>query len=192
MVIGLTGQSGSGKSEVAKIIAEYDVVILDCDDIAHQNMEPVGVAYNDIVSAFGGGILNSDKTINRKALAGIVFNDKQKLCMLNDITHKYIKDYIINAINNTNKPVFIDAPLLFEAELDKLCDKVWAVVCPYEIRLNRVMARDNISQDEAKMRFKNQKDEDFYRKNADVVFVNSGDIDSLTERVKYEVNKVFD
>ena len=85
-VIGLTGNSGTGKSSVAKVMGKYGALILDCDKIAHENMAVGGCAYDEIVSAFGKDILNSDNTINRKALGNIVFNDSQKLSILNKIT----------------------------------------------------------------------------------------------------------
>ncbi|MGN1318400.1 MAG: dephospho-CoA kinase [Lachnospirales bacterium] len=190
-VIGLTGQSGSGKSVVAKIMGELGATILDCDEIAHKNMEISGVAYGEIVSFFGKGILNCDGTINRKALGRIVFNDKQMLKKLNEITHKHIYNYVCNRINISEGIIVIDAPLLFEAGLNKICQSVWSVVCDESIRAERVMKRDNITKDEAVARFKNQKDKDFFVENSDVVFDNSKNVEILKERVIYEFNKVL-
>ncbi len=191
MIIGLTGQSGSGKSVIASIILSQNIEIIDCDKIAHKNMEIGGIAYNDIVKAFGREILNDDNTINRKILGNIVFNDEKKLKLLNSITHSHIVNYVNDKINSLNGMVVIDAPLLFEAGLDVLCDKIWAVVCNEDIRLERVMKRDNISLESAKARFKNQKSVEFFIEKADVVFENSGDVETLKERVLYEINKIF-
>lgn len=190
-IIGLTGQSGSGKSVVADILKNYDVIIIDCDGIAHKNMLKGGVSYNDIVACFGSEILLDNGEIDRKALGNIVFNNSQKLKMLNKITHGHIKNHIINKIISTNKNIVIDAPLLFEAGLDSLCSIIWAVVCPESIRLERVMKRDNISSEMAEARFKNQKSAEFFMENADVVFDNSGDMENIKERVIYEADKVF-
>lgn len=190
MVIGLTGQSGSGKSVVANILREKGFIVLDCDSIAHKNMEPGGIAYADIAKEFGEKILNGDGSINRAVLGSIVFNDSEKLSKLNSITHKYIADEIKSNIQKY-KNVVIDAPLLFEASLDKLCDKVWAVVCPENIRIERVVKRDGISTERAAERFKNQKSEEFFRKNADTVIENIYEPGELKERVIYEINKVF-
>ena len=90
-VIGLTGNSGTGKSSVAKVMEKYGALILDCDKIAHENMAVGGCAYDEIVSAFGKDILNSDKTINRKALGNIVFNDSQKYFEPNYSQQNYSK-----------------------------------------------------------------------------------------------------
>ena len=118
-VIGLTGNSGTGKSSVAKIMEKYGALILDCDKIAHENM----AAYDEIVSAFGKDILNSDKTINRKALGNIVFNDSQKLSILNQITHSKIAQRVKDEIAKAScKCVVIDAPLLIEAGLDAIAE----------------------------------------------------------------------
>ena len=91
-----------------------------------------GCAYDKIVSAFGKDILNSDKTINRKALGNIVFNDSQKLSILNQITHSKIAQRVKDEIAKAScKCVVIDAPLLIEAGLDAIADKVWAVTADY-------------------------------------------------------------
>lgn len=190
IIIGLTGTSGSGKSSVSKILKEYGFKILDCDAIAHKNMETTGVAYKDIVAGFGNEILNPDMTINRKILGSIVFNNRDKLKKLNDITHKHISDYLISEIENTDENIVIDAPLLYEAGLDRLCHKVWAVVCDDNIRLERVMKRDNISAQSALDRFKNQKTNSYFEEKADIVLDNSYDEKNIRERVIYEINKI--
>lgn len=190
-VIGLTGQSGSGKSVVADILAQYGAYVVDCDALAHKNMKHGGVAYDDIVQYFGIDILNADNEINRRCLAAIVFNDSKKLEALNKITHRYIYEYICDIIKHTDSIVVIDAPLLFEAGLDKLCDAVWSVVCPDDIRLERVTKRDNITAEQARERFKNQKNAEFFYKNSDIVIENSSDLEFLKERVVYEINKIL-
>ncbi len=190
-IIGLTGPSGSGKSLVAKILADMNIKTIDCDKIAHENMTPNGSAYNDIISYFGNEILKDDGTIDRKALGSRVFNNSSDLKALNKITHGKITERINEIIKNTQGIIVIDAPLLYEAGIDKICHKVWAVICPENIRLERVMERDNITKEQALERFKNQKSKDYYIKKADIVFENSGDLKALKERVIYEVNKVY-
>lgn len=188
-IIGLTGQSGSGKSVAADILRKNGFLVLDCDKIAHENMMPKGKAYNEIVEYFGDIILENGE-INRKILGNIVFNDGDKLKKLNEITHKYIVEIILNTIAKSNENIVIDAPLLFEAGLEKLCHKVWAVVCPEDVRIERIVKRDGISPEGALARFKNQKSIDFYIENADIIIENSGDIQLFEERVIYEINKI--
>ncbi len=189
-IVGLTGNSGCGKGAVAEIMAEYGAVILDCDKIAHKNMEPDGIAYNEIKAAFGNEILNGDNTINRKILGAIVFKNKRKLEELNSITHKYITNVIDNEIklNSDKKCIVIDAPLLIEAGLNKICDVVWAVYASLEVRIERVMKRDNIDRESALIRFKNQMDFDEIRTYADVIIENSGELEELRRKVVENMN----
>lgn len=185
-IIGLTGGTGSGKSTVAKIMEENGAVIIDCDEIAHKNMEIGGCAYSDIVKNFGKEILNDKGTINRKALGKIVFNSPEKLELLNSITHPHIIERVKDEIyqNDDEKCVVIDAPLLFETELNELCDKVWAVYAyALEKRLERIMERDNLSTAEAAKRIENQTGFDIIAKKADIVIENNGTLEELRESV---------
>lgn len=189
-IIGLTGNSGSGKGAAAAVLAKKGALILDCDKIAHENMQPKGAAYADILNAFGKSVLKSDGTIDRKKLGGIVFNDKKSLELLNSITHKYIKEYIENAINeyaDKYKYIVIDAPLLKEAGLEALCDSVWLIYADEQTRLERVMQRDNITKDAALLRFGNQRSSEELKKIADIVIENVSDISNL----EMQINKAL-
>lgn len=184
-VIGLTGNSGCGKGAVASVMAEQGALILDCDKIAHENMMSWGAAYSDTVSAFGKDILKADGEIDRKALGSVVFNDRDKLELLNTVTHKYITEEVKRKIglNKDKKCIVIDAPLLIESGLDKICDSIWAVYAPVETRIKRVMSRDNIDRESVILRFKNQMKFEDIAKIADVVINNDGDLEELREKV---------
>ncbi len=191
-IIGLTGLSGSGKGTVCEIMKGYGALVLDCDGIAHKNMAVNGIAYGEIADAFGKGILRSDGAIDRRALADRVFNDRASLEKLNEITHKYIREYVVNEIDKNRDKyeyIIIDAPLLIEAGLESLCDQVWVVYADEDTRLKRVMERDDISREKALLRFKNQKDISFLKKYADVVLDNSGTVEELKKQV-YEILRV--
>ncbi len=189
MIIGLTGVSGSGKSEVSRIMKNNGAFVIDCDAIAHRNMAPDGVAYDEIVSFFGRDILGEDKAIDRKRLGGIVFSDRKKLAALNDITHKYIKAEVLRLIDGHKKEkcIVIDAPLLFEAGLEKNCGEVWGVIAPYPQRLERITKRDNISQSMAEKRFENQADNERLMKLCDVVIENDSTLEELEKKVVTEM-----
>ena len=184
-VIGLTGNSGTGKSSVAKVMEKYGALILDCDKIAHENMAVGGCAYDEIVSAFGKDILNSDKTINRKALGNIVFNDSQKLSILNKITHSKITQRVKDEIAKACcKCVVIDAPLLIEAGLDAIADKVWVVTADTEVRIERIMNRDGISRQEVLSRFSKQTPAEVLEKKADLIIDHSqNDFEKLEKEI---------
>ncbi len=189
MIIGLTGVSGSGKSEVSRIMRDSGAFVIDCDAIAHDNMAPGGTAYDEIVSFFGRDILKEDKTVDRKKLGGIVFSDRKKLASLNDITHKYIKAEVLRLIeeHRADKCIVIDAPLLFEAGLEKYCNEVWGVSAPYLQRLERITKRDGISRSMAEKRFENQADSERLMKLCDVVIENGSALDELEKKVMTEM-----
>lgn len=185
IVIGLTGNSGTGKSSVAKIMKKYGALILDCDKIAHENMAFGGCAYNEIISAFGKDILNDDETINRKVLGNIVFNDSEKLDILNRITHRKIVQRIKDEIENADcKCVVIDAPLLIEAGLDAVSDRVWVVTADTKVRIERIMNRDGISRQEVLNRFSKQTPFEILEKKADLIIDHSqNDFEKLDSQI---------
>lgn len=186
VVIGLTGNSGCGKSTVASIMAKYGALVLDCDKIAHENMEPTGCAYSEIVDFFGKEILNADSTINRRALGNIVFNDSEKLKALNKITHEKIAQAVKQRIAQADcKCVVVDAPLLIEAGLDEICDKVWVVTADEEVRVNRIMARDGISRQQVLARFSKQTPSNVLREKADLIIDHSENDFEKLDRVVY-------
>lgn len=192
-IIGLTGNSGSGKSTVANILKNEGGYIIDADKIAHENMKQKGCAYSDIISYFGNIILDSDKNIDRKKLGNIVFNNKNKLNKLNEITHKYIIEKIEKEIkkiadNKEYKFIVIDAPLLIETGLNKKVDSVWVVYADFEKRVKRVMIRDNITEEEVKIRFKNQLNFEEQKLYADKIILNN-DFNDIIEIVKGMINK---
>lgn len=155
-VIGLTGGSGSGKSTVAKVLEHLGALIIDCDKIAHENMLKGGIAYNDIVNAFGRGILLTDGEIDRRKLGSIVFSDRTALSRLNSIAHPYIVDRVRTILSDVEGLAVIDAALLYEVGLDRLCDEVWVTQAPYSVRIERIMERDGITRQEAENRLSNQ------------------------------------
>ncbi len=176
MVIGLTGNSGAGKSTVAEIMKKNGAYILDCDKMAHENMQKGGSAYKKIVTEFGKDILHENGEIDRKKLGAIVFNDKNSLLTLNTVTHDIIKKQIINILAKAeSRCTVIDAPLLEEAGLIPLCDEVWVVTAKLETRIRRITQRDGITKEAALLRFKNQKSDDALLKTATTVIKHDDD-----------------
>lgn len=183
-VIGLTGGTGSGKSVVSKSLAQAGAVIVDADQIAHEIIEKGRPAYDEILAYYGREILDVEGNIIRKKLGEIVFRDAEKLAFLNRCTHKYICAETERQIASAKqagmaKMIVLDAPLLLEAGLERLCDAVWVVYAEAAVRAKRVMERDGISLSLAEARIANQKSWEEYAAVADVVIDNSKDLPYL-------------
>lgn len=191
LVIGITGGSGSGKSAVASILKQYGMFIIDADSIAHSIIEKGKPAYIEILSVFGDSILDSKNEIDRKTLGKIVFEDEQKLKILNQCTHKYIVDEIRKDIENNSKEfknIVVDAALLIESKLNLVVDRVWIIYADTDIRIDRIVKRDNISYEQAKKRIESQTKWDEISKYADEIIHNNGDFESTKKEV-YEILK---
>lgn len=184
-IIGLTGNSGSGKSSVCEILSEYGGYIIDSDKIAHKNMRKGTDTYNEIKEAFGNDILSASGEIDRKKLGKKVFSDSHKLKILNEISLKYILRKISDEIDNISKKtdkykfIVIDAPLLIETGLNYISDEMWVVYADENILLDRIVKRDKVDLEYAKNRLKNQRPQKELIALADVIIEN-GDI-SLPE-----------
>ena len=149
-VIGITGGTGAGKSVVSAYLKKRGATIIDADALSREITKEGGIALTEIDKAFPGVI--KEGVLDRKALGRIVFSDSGKLSVLNEITHKYIKKLTEERIENADGLIILDAPLLFEAGEDKLCDKVIFVTADEDVRIKRIMARDNLSFEDAKQR----------------------------------------
>lgn len=180
-IIGITGGTGSGKGYISKYLQSLGAYHLDADAVGHEIIKKGQLAFDEIVDYFGTVILGDDGEIVRKSLGTIVFSDAEKLKILNQCTHKYIQQYIINEIASIKRgdkqyPVFlIDAPLLLEGGLVDLCDAIFVVFAPEEIRLERIMKRDDITLEIAKNRIASQKSWSEYEALATDIIQNLGD-----------------
>ena len=179
MVIGLTGGSGAGKSTVADMMKTRGLMVIDADRVARDVVKKGQRALCEIVNVFGTGVLTQDGNLNRRVLADIVFSDENKLKILNDITLQRITEGIRQKIAHAPDILVIDAPLLYEAGLDGLCDAVIVVTASYENRLSRIMLRDHIEKDLAKKRLEAQKNQQKYFSSADFYLENNGDMIKL-------------
>ena len=185
MIIGLTGQTGAGKSEVCKLLNNDKITVINCDLVARQITEKGSDALNELVLAFGEQILCKDKTLDRKKLASLAFKDKQSTQLLNKITHPYIINEIKAQIKNAKTEyTILDAPTLFESGADKLCDKTVAVIADENIRINRIIKRDNLLREDALLRLSAQMDQSFFVNNCDYIIKNDGDLSVLKNEVQ--------
>ena len=152
--VGLTGGIATGKSYVVSVLRELGCAVLDVDVIAHQAIEPDKPAYQDIISEFGTGVLNADDTINRPALGAIVFGDEAKRLRLNAIVHPRVFEAQAAwlATLNPSAIAVIDAALMIETGSYKRFDKVVVVHCTPQLQLERLMARNQLTQAQAEAR----------------------------------------
>ncbi len=184
LLLGLTGNSGSGKSAVAGILAKNSACIVDADKISREIMQPGKPAYNETLECFGNKILFPDNTINRKLLGDIVFTNEKLRIKLMEISHKYILEESFIQINQANqnpayKAVVLDAPLLIEADLHKKCHKTWVVYASIETRAKRITQRDNCTYEQVYNRFNSQSSFEYLKQFADLIIENEADFQTL-------------
>lgn len=183
LVLGITGGSGSGKSQVCKLLASMGAQIIDADEIGHQITAREDVL-REIVVEFGSDILNDDGTLNRKKLGSIVFASKSALETLNVITHKKIFDEIEKILSESyNDIIAIDAAVLKNTRLKNLCNFIISVVAPRDQRVKRIMQRDYLSEEKAMDRIKSQPTDAQYAHGVDFVILNNGNVENLNRRV---------
>ncbi len=186
-IIGITGQSGAGKGKVGGILAKQGYYVIDADEVYHSLLYKNSRLCICLSEHFGKTIL-CDGTINRKKLADIVFSDKEKLAELNKITHAYVKERINEIASERNAlgdlAVFIDAPQLFEASMQKNCDFVIGVIADKCVRAKRIACRDGLTESEIEKRFSNQKNEGFFKKYCDFVIENNGNEEHLYTQIE--------
>lgn len=189
--IGLTGGIASGKSTVSSYLIENGYTIIDADQISHQISQVGGKLYKNIISSFGEDILTSENEIDRKKLGKIVFENNLKLRELNEISHQLIYEEMINQLKNKeegskNSLIFFDIPLLFESfdKAKSLClDSIWMVSAPYEVRLERIIKRDGLEEDEAKSRIKAQMPQRIKEEMADIILYNDNSLEGLYKKI---------
>ncbi len=193
-VIGLTGQSGAGKTTVCRVFEDNGFAIINADLIARKIMDKGTPCLEEVSECFGKDIFNGDGSLNRQKLADIVFNDAEKLSQLNAITYPYITSEILNMINKYNcegkKYVLLDAPTLFESRADDFCDLIISVTAPEKIRTERIAERDGITAEQIKKRFSSQHTESFFINHSDFIIKNNKSIDKLIEKAKEVAEKV--
>ncbi|MDD2509879.1 MAG: dephospho-CoA kinase [Syntrophomonas sp.] len=180
--IGLTGGIASGKSVVARALQEMGAVLISADKIGHQVIEPGKAAYHNLIEAFGKGILNPDRRINRKKLGDIVFKDPQKLQLLNQLTHPPIMQEIKLKLAQIQQEqpaaiVVMEIPLLYETRMEKLFDQVWVVWVDRDTQIERLMARDAIDRSDAIRRIDSQMPLNEKARRADLLIDNRGSIE---------------
>lgn len=183
MVIGLTGQTGAGKSTVSKVFVQNGFRLIDADAISRHVVARGSHCLADLQECFTDAILTPDGELDRKVMASIAFSDHRKLEMLNTIMYPYIVGEILRMIHRfsqqNHKLILLDAPTLFESRADDFCDLIISVVAKPELRMQRIMERDHISEKAAHQRMEMQLTEEFFRLHSDTVLENNSSFSEL-------------
>lgn len=185
-VIGLTGPTGAGKSLVANAWKDAGIPVINADEIARNIVEPNSACLAQLAAAFTEKIIRADGTLDRKELARRAFADADATKKLNSITHPAImaaiRQQLEDLADHGHPLAVLDAPLLFEAGADTLCHRIVAVIAPVELRLTRIMARDHLDIDDARLRISAQPDEAFYARDGVTVLTNDSTQQTLLEQ----------
>lgn len=171
LIIGVTGPTGSGKSVLSEYCNKFGFRHVNCDTLARKAVEKDSEGLAALTKVFGADILNADGTLDRKKLATIAFCSKENTELLNKTIFPFIKELVLKETNKGK--ILLDAPTLFESGINEICFKTIAVLSDTEIRLERIISRDNLTKEEAILRMNAGKSDDFYQKNADYIIYNN-------------------
>jgi dephospho-CoA kinase len=185
--VGLTGSIAVGKSFVSGVLAELGCRVLDADETAREVVEPGSPALRDLVAAFGPGILRDDSSLDRSKLGALVFADGEQRTKLNSILHPYIiakQDQRLRewAALDPEGIAIVDAALMIESGGYKRFDKLIVVHCRTDVQLQRVMARNNLSREEAEKRIGAQMSQEEKKKFADYLIDTSDGFEAARKR----------
>lgn len=184
-ILGLTGGIACGKSTISAYLKEFGLPVIDADECSRVVVEKGSIGLAKLTEIFGNKILENDGTLNRKALGQIVFSDSEQLSLLNSVMEPLIREEISRRLNQENNAdlVVLDAPLLIEQHYDKICDFIMTIDVPKKIQLERLIERDNLSEDEAKSRIESQLSSRERNGFADVVIDSSGTVEQTRKQV---------
>ncbi len=187
-IIGLTGGIGTGKSTVSEYLKAACITIVDADQIAHDITAPGSIVVDKLAAVFGDDIVLEGHILDRKKLAAKAFASVENTKKLEDITHTAIKAEIARQLEEARSLkksiVVLDAPLLIESELHKLCDVVWVVTADMNVRISRIKARDGMTEAEIAARIDKQLTDSARNSYADELIDNSGGKEELYHNIE--------
>ena len=182
-LVGITGGSGCGKSHLSSLLRERGIPVIDCDMVSREIMAKGTPCEKEVLEYFGEEILENGEIARRK-LGRIVFSDPEKLKKLNEITHKYILADIYNKMEKEESEIVCaDGATLIESGIK--CDVLAGILADRDVRIKRIVERDGLPEEDARLRVSAQKDDSFYIENCDfVIYNNSGvDVDDFIKRI---------
>jgi len=186
-IIGLTGSIACGKSNISDKLYELGAAVIDGDKLSRELTAPGGEALPALREVFGETVFREDGTLDRKALGRIVFADPERLRALDDLMQPLLRSLILRRIEacrmSGTAVCVLDMPLLYEKQLDALCDTVWCAWLPADEQLSRLMLRDGFTENEARQRIAGQLSADEKAGRADIVIDTSGSIEETRQKV---------
>lgn len=199
IVLGITGGVGSGKSRVLYDLEKnYDAYIVEADKLAHKLMEPGRPIYREIIRQFGADIVTDEAPylINREKLGKIVFSDREKLAMLDSITHPLVKEEILRQIDEKKTSgdtclFVIEAALLIQDGYKDICDEIWYIWVPQEIRITRLMAQRGYTRERCLSMFQSQESDEYYKRYADFTINNQFEYKNSSKQLNARLNKLL-
>lgn len=193
-VLALTGGIATGKSTADNFFKKKKIPVIDCDQIAHELMKPDQASWQAVKNNFGKEYLNPNQTINHKKLGQLVFNDKNALAKLNQLTHPLIFAKTIQKIKEyqNSSLIILDAPVYFESGMDKknIANGVLVITLPFELQLKRLKERNQLTDKEAKARINSQIPLKKKAQMADFVIANTGTIKELENKLEQILIKI--
>lgn len=178
-IIGITGPTGAGKTTALHALADLGAAVIDCDGVYHDLTENSAPMLDELRRRFGDGIFDSDGALQRKVLGTIVFGDEGSLADLNAITHRYVNDEVdrrLDQARGEGRPAAaVDAIALLDSDLRDKCHCTVAVTAPDEVWVRRIMARDGIGEEYARLRLAAQKPVEYFEHNSDYTLRNDGE-----------------
>ncbi len=190
MILGLTGKTGAGKSMVCSLLKEKGCYIIDADKIARHVYETSPSVVEKVKETFGDDVVKFNGEIDRKILASRAFSSREETQKLNFIIHPVIRERILEEIEIAKIEEYevcvIDAAALLESRIRNDCNYIAVVFAPVDVRLKRIIERDNMSVTDAKRRIDAQTTDEFYLQNADIIIINDGETD-----FDAEINKLY-
>lgn len=184
-LIGLTGQSGAGKSTAAKIFGQNGFSVINADELVKKVYEQNKNCLLAVSARFGSDIISPDGALNRKLLAERAFSSKENTKDLGAFVHPFVLSEMLFELKKISGYAVFDAPQLFESGIDSVCDIIVSVVADKDVRLKRIISRDGISEKQAEQRINAQLSEEFFRTESDFIIENNtdGDLNKKTLEV---------
>ena len=193
-IIGITGGVGAGKSTVLAFLEkEYGAVVIQADQVGHLVMEPGEECYEDVIGIFGKEIIKEDKTIDRKRVSDVVFEQPHLLKKLETVIHPAVKRYICRRIRELQESgcrlCVVEAALLLEEHYQDFCDEVWYIHTDPKIRIRRLEESRGYTREKAEGIIASQATPEYFRAHSDYVIENNNDLDRTYAQIRERIEK---